>query len=171
MSGFLCDIRKACLFVDNSANFLTNIRNIALNHACNIILFNADNMAGIAHVESALRHAFRAAEEETCISHSVEMEALLYAAGSRQCASAIRFGIHEGMNRVYLCICPPCASAWEIIRPMVTEMDDDWEGIDSGKVAHLMELFGITRAELRASGPNRLKELVLERVALLEVYR
>lgn len=171
MSGFLCDVRKACLTVDNSAIFLANVRNMALKHACNIILFNADNMAGIAHVEAALCHAFRAAEEKTCISHSVEMDALLYAAGSRQCASAIRFGIHDGLNRVYLCICPPRASAWKNIQPLVTEVDDDWEDIDPNKVAHLMEIFGITPAELRASGSHRLKELVLERVALLEVYR
>jgi KEOPS complex subunit Cgi121 len=171
MSGFLCDVRKACLTVDNSAIFLANIRNIALNHGCNIIFFNADNMAGLAHVEAALRHAFRAAEEETCISRSVEMEALLYAAGSRQCGSAIRFGLHDGMNRVYLCICPPSASAWKIIRPLVKEVDDDWEDIDSRKITHLMELFGISPAELHAIGSHRFKELVLERVAMLEVYR
>jgi tRNA threonylcarbamoyladenosine modification (KEOPS) complex Cgi121 subunit len=34
-----------------------------------------------------------------------------------------------------------------------------------------MELFGITVDELGVVGSNRLQDLVLERVALLEVYR
>jgi KEOPS complex subunit Cgi121 len=53
----------------------------------------------------------------------------------------------------------------------VNEVDEDWEDIDSEKAGRLIELFCITPAELHASGPHRLKELVLERVALLEVYR
>jgi KEOPS complex subunit Cgi121 len=99
------------------------------------------------------------------------MEVLLYAAGSRQCSVATRFGIHQGWNRAYLCICPPDTRVWDLLRPQLTEVHDDWEQIDAEKAGRLMALFSITPEELRVVGAGGIRDLVLERVALLEVYR
>ena len=55
---------------------------------------------------AAVAQAARAFQEGTNISNTLEMEALLYAAGSRQCNIASSFGIHEGENRIYLCCSP-----------------------------------------------------------------
>lgn len=166
-----CDIRQASLHVDNEGRFLAGIRQVSMDHASVIVLLNADNMAGIAHVESAILHAFRACKEGSCISNSLEMEVLLYAAGSRQCSVATRFGIHQGWNRVYLCICPPDTRVWDLLCPQITEVHDDWEQIDAEKAGRLMALFSITPEELRVVGAGGIRDLVLERVALLEVYR
>lgn len=81
------------------------------------------------------------------------------------------FGIHSGHNNSYLCICPPDTEAFEQIRPLVTPVHDDWETISPEKVDVLINLFDITPQELDVTGISRLQELVLERVALLEVYR
>ena len=43
---------------------------------------------------------------EKPISNSFEMEALLFAAGSRQCLVAALFGIQEGENRIFVCSYP-----------------------------------------------------------------
>lgn len=166
-----CDIRKVSLYVDDEGLFLAGIRQVALAHATVVVLLNADNIAGIAHVESAILHAFRAYEEKSCISNSLEMEVLLYAAGSRQCSVAIRFGVHQGWNRVYLCICPPDKRVWDLLCPQLTEVHEDWELIDTEKAGRLMELFSITPEELSVVGAGGIRDLVLERVALLEVYR
>ena len=128
-------------------------------------------MAGRAHAEAATMRALRAVRARTAISASLEMEALLYASGSRQCSIAERFGIHEGENRAYVCLCPPADGAFQDLSPFMEFVDEDWEILSKEKRERLSEAFGITPAELMASGTDRFRELVLERVALLEVYR
>jgi KEOPS complex subunit Cgi121 len=168
---YTCDIRTVSIEIHDEAAFLEKIRSIA--HSCNthIIFFDADKMAGKKHVESALIHAIRAVNENYCISNSLEMEALLYAAGSRQCINGVAFGIHAGHNNSYLCICPPDNEARDKVLSLVTPVHDDWEIISPEKAAILKSLFDITSQELGVTGNSRLQELVLERVALLEVYR
>ena len=171
MNPYRCDIRTISLYVDDERQFLAGIRRVSMDHASVVVLLNADNMAGIAHVKSAIMHAFRAWKEKTCISNSLEMEILLYAAGSRQCTVATRFGIRQGWNRVYLCICPADNTVWDLLCPHVTELHEDWELIDPEKARRLMKLFSITPEELAVAGAGGIRDLVLERVALLEVYR
>ncbi|MBP1928802.1 KEOPS complex subunit Cgi121 [Methanolinea mesophila] len=173
MSGCECDIRRVSVEVSDPGAFLKAIRMIGDRWCTRLIFFNAELMAGEAHVMSALLHAFRAEAAGSMISSRVEMEALLYAAGSRQCQTGMRFGLHEGLNRAYLCICPPSSGALGELLPqvVVAETGDAWETISPEKAGKLAEIFAITPAELEAAGPGRLTELVLERVALLEVYR
>jgi KEOPS complex subunit Cgi121 len=99
------------------------------------------------------------------------MEALLYASGTRQCSTAERFGIHDGENRAYVCLCPPADAAARDLCTLMEFVDEDWETLSDQKKERLGEAFGITAGELAATGPGRFRDLVLERVALLEVYR
>lgn len=165
------DIKKVCVNVTDVGSFIQTLREIATACATHIICFNAEMVAGSAHVEAALMHAVRAEQEGSQISNSLEMEALLFAAGSRQCSVAMKFGIQEGENRMYLCMCPPSDTAWAALRPILRESDEDWEEISLKKQDLLIDLFDITPEELEVTGMERLKALVLERVALLEVYR
>ena len=166
-----CDIHQVVVEVSDPGAFLETIRLIGTRWHTHLIFFNADLMAGRAHALSALFHAFRAKEEGCMISSRVEMEALLYAAGSRQCQSGMRFGLHKGRNKAYLCICPPSREAFRELLPLVTVSSGDWNEISPEKAERLAENFAITLPEIEAAGPDRLGELVLERVALLEVYR
>lgn len=167
-----CSISQVRMFVENRDLFLSRLRQIATRWNTRIILFDASRIAGKAHVEAALFHAFRAQREMTMISSSVEMEALLFASGSRQIVHGMAFGIHEGANASYLCLCPGVSDAMADIREYCTPADnEDWEPVSDEKEALLCSLFSITPEELVVVGPERIKELVLERVALLEVYR
>jgi KEOPS complex subunit Cgi121 len=58
-----------------------------------------------------------------------------------------------------------------MLKTMVSEVQENWELIDDEKAARLAELFSITQEEIAVVGRDRLKDLVLERVALLEVNR
>lgn len=167
-----CCIRKVHISIGNIDRFLDRIREIAFQRATHIILFDACRMAGVEHVQSSLFHAFRALDGGSMISSRVEMEALLYASGSRQIVHGMAFGVHEGENAAYLCICPPERQALTDVMAFCTPADDeDWESLSPEKAALLCELFSITRQEVGVVGPARIRELVLERVALLEVYR
>jgi KEOPS complex subunit Cgi121 len=166
-----CDIYQVIVEVSALGAFLETIRLIGERWCTHMIFFNADLMAGRSHARSALFHAFRAEEDGCMISSRVEMEALLYASGSRQCLTGMRFGLHEGRNQAYLCICPPSREAYAEVLPLVTLSREDWDTISPEKAESLAENFGITPSEIEAAGLDRLVELVLERVALLEVYR
>lgn len=166
-----CEIRQAVLTVRDPAEFVLRIRGIAEATGSRIIFMDADRMAGTDHVRAALRNAFRASAEDRLISRSVEMEALIYAAGSRQVQDAVSFGIHDGINRSYVCICPPSGEACRLLSAMMEWDEGDWEIITPGKACLLMELFGITEAERRAAANATLKDLVIERVALLNAVR
>lgn len=172
MTRETCMIHQYKVQIGDLAGFLEYLRNLGESEGVCIILFDADRMAGRVHVESALAHAFRAFRGGTPISHRPEMEALLYASASRQCQQGMDFGAHPGMNRVYLCICPGSRKAEEeLIKVGVFCDDEDWESISDEREARLMALFGITQKEREVAGPGRIRDLVLERVALLEVYR
>jgi KEOPS complex subunit Cgi121 len=171
MKGGDCDVRTAIFRVTGCSGFLARIREIAATRGTHIICFNADLMAGRAHVDAALRRALRAVRSGTAISSTLEMEALLSAAGNRQCSIAERFGIHEGLNRAYVCTCPPAEAAFRDLPALMEFVEEDWEALPAEKVERLRVAFGITPGEIKAAGAGRFQDLVLERVALLEVYR
>ena len=167
-----CDIHQFRLDITCPGEFLNYSRDLGASKGATIILFNADRMAGRAHVVSALCHAFRAFERGEAISNTVEMESLLYAAGSRQCEVGMEFGVHPGENRVYLCICPGNDPVQKDLEQRgVYCNEEDWEQFSAEKQCLLQELYGITDKELAVVGISRLQDLVIERVALLEVYR
>ncbi len=171
MREVACDIEQAVFEIEDCVRFLNWIREIAGECGTHIVVFDAERMAGREHARSALAHAWRSYFEGAPISNSFEMEALLYAAGTRQCLVATTFGVHEGPNRSFVCICPPSPAARERLAAGVTFVDEDWEAIDAEKRERLIDLFGITSEELEVTGLHLLRDLVLERVALLEVYR
>jgi len=167
-----CDILQARYSVSDPSRFLAAFRSIAADHNVAIICFDADTVAGSAHVRSALFHAARSCREGRAIANSFEVEALLYAAGSRQCAIATGFGVHRGSNRSYIAVCPASRGAADALAGLVDFNTDDWETIGENKQDRLMALFAITSLELEAAGgPSRLVDLVLERVALLDVLK
>ncbi|MDN7024845.1 hypothetical protein FGU65_08085 [Methanoculleus sp. FWC-SCC1] len=171
MDDIRCELYQARTDISEKVSFLQQVRAIAEKYGTHIILFDADRMAGEEHVRSALRHAWRSYSEGTPIANSFEMEALLYAAGTRQCLLAANYGIRTGENRLYVGICPPSGGARDELATVLQFVDEDWETIDPDKAKRLQEIFGITPEELAVVGRGRIQDLVLERVALLEVYR
>jgi len=166
-----CDIYQAVFTVEDNVGFLRKVREVADACGTHIILLDADRLAGREHVEAALRHARRSWAGGEPIANSFEMETLLYAAGSRQCQVGSSFGIHPGKNRAFVAVCPPAPGVRDRLSRLVTFVDEDWEAIDPAKRARLADLFGITPEEVAVVGEGRVRDLVLERVALLDVYR
>ena len=169
---FSAGIRYATATVSDRKAFLAALHAISDRYGTHIVCFDADNLAGRQHAEKAVRFARRAIAEGTAISHSFEMEALLYAGGTRQCSAATRFGLHDGENRLYVCCCPDVPAAWQELLACMKFAPEPAGGITAEKTARLSALFDITPEEIAAvGGDGRLEELVLERVALLEVSK
>jgi len=166
-----CTIRYAEGMVQDLPALLGALREASRRTGSRIVCFDADKLAGRVHAKAALRHAHRSFSSGDAISNSFEMEALLYAAGTRQCSAAVSFGLHEGENRLYICCCPAPQGIWSALACHLQFCEEPKEGITAAKAARLMSLFGITREELAAAGKDRLRDLVLERVALLDVSK
>jgi KEOPS complex subunit Cgi121 len=168
----LSKIRTAYCTINDRAVFLRNLQVVAGDYNTHIICFNADMIAGKVHADTAMAQAVRAFEEGTNISNTLEMEALLYAAGSRQCNIASSFGIHEGENRIWIGCSPDRDEVWTALAPFFRYTQEDWDAIDAEKKVCLMKIFSISPEEIEAAGGDgRLIDLVLERVALLQVLR
>lgn len=165
------EIRAAISTIEDRAAFLQTLRTLAEVHDTHIICFNADRLAGMQHAHTAICHAVRSYNAGTMVSNTLEMEALLYAAGSRQCSLAAPFGVHSGENHLYICCYPTSDKIWNALVPVVHFMEDKWSCIDAKKQAYLMDLYAITRDELATTIGNNIVDLVLERITLLEVYR
>ena len=165
------EIRQAKITVDNPAAFLRMIQTIAQSNATHIVCFDADKIAGRDHAEAALQHAQRSFFSDRPISNSFEMEALLFAAGSRQCQVAALFGIQEGENRMFVCAYPAKEDIWKDLSNHMRLVTESWDEITPDKEARLMILFGITEEELDGVGRDRIKDLILEHIALLHINR
>ena len=168
----ISDIRAATCTVHDLNAFLQDLRSIAADHDTRIICFNADMLAGKVHAMSAVERAVRAFEEGDNISNNLEMECLLFAPGSRQCSIAATFGIHEGENRMFICCYPARATVWVALEPLFRFVREGWDIIDPEKTAQLMKTFSISPGNSQQPvGCERIVDLVLERVALLQVIR
>lgn len=168
-----CEIRAATCRITDVPAFLGRLRNIAGQFNTHVICFNADMLAGKRHAETALRYAVRSYTRGVAISNTLEMEALLYAAGSRQCNVAASFGIHEGENRLWICCFPFSPGVWDALSTDFSFLGEERQDFMDGKKRDtLMKIFGITAEELSTlDNPEKIEDLILERVALLEVQR
>lgn len=131
-------------------------------------LFDAGAIAGEEHLRSAAMHAFRALERKSMRSSSVGMEMLLYASGKRQIKDAVGLaGIQKDTRKIAAVLAG--------------------EGAE-GKSGMLLKALGLKRlTEKEAAGgegaigrlgiptkgvpKQKLRELALEQVALLDIER
>jgi len=171
VNELVCEIRYAEVEIENPEIFLCKVRDLAIRFGSKIVCFDADKISGKTHAETALRHASRSIASGSSISNSFEMEALLYAAGSRQCSVATSFGLHAGNNRLYIGCCPGSDPLWDLLADSMCFHPVPEPGISPDKYDRLIQLFGITQEEVSAVGKDRIEDLVLERVVLLDVNK
>ena len=161
------DIFSGTLEVEEVARTLKSVNAIGKETKSTIVLLDAAKIANKEHIESAVLHAKRSFAEGKNIARTLSMEILVYASGQRQCALAPRFGLHEGHNQVYVLILDGDV---ESAKDMILEFVQVSAEI-SADTKVLMQEFDISEEELSIVGLNRIGELVLERVAMLDAWR
>ncbi len=128
-----------------------------------LLVLDADMVFGKDHLRSALYHAKRALSESTNVSDSLAMETLLYASGERQLSAAIRkMSVTDETTEVVVAA----------LRGSVSE-EVAWMPMPEGPARPTTERllrFGIQADEM-ATASDRAQELVLERVAAVDVLK
>jgi KEOPS complex subunit Cgi121 len=128
---------------------------------------NADLVCGKEHLLSAYEHARRAFERGENISSSLAMEILLYAAGEVQISSALaKIGLSDGSENV-ACIIDPEIEIGSLMAHLDLTRDDDVLECTEEKLLR----FGITKESISAAGSDKMADLVLEKVSMVDVRK
>lgn len=138
-----------------SGNGLTNT---------SLLVVRADMIFGMEHLRSALYHAERAIEDGTNSSDSLAMETLLYASAERQLSTAIKkMSVSDQTEELVV-----AQLAGEPLEP-----EETWRELDdaTGLTADRLLRFGVTKMELSTIGDKSPLELVLERVAAVDILK
>lgn len=134
---------------------------------CEGQMFNADLVFGKSHILSAYDHAKRAFDQKTNSSTSLVNETLLYASGERQISSAIeKMGIGEGKGRFCIVLVGNCDPD-KLVELLNLERDDS---VLDGDVEKLTT-FGITEKEIETVPKEKVFDLVLEIVAMVDLLK
>ncbi len=128
---------------------------------------DADKVLGKEHILSAIEHALRAFERKENISSTKAMEILIYVAGEPQINSALaKVGVRDGCKRVAL-IAHKKMNIEGLLTHLNLKRDDD---VLEFKKFKLKES-GISDEEISSLDEEKIKDLVLERVAMVDVRK
>jgi KEOPS complex subunit Cgi121 len=160
-------ILQGTVFIDNTEKFLGKIRKTSKDKNMVIQAFDADKLAGEEHIRFAVKKAINSFKTGRNIANDLAKEIMLYAAGTRQINRAMKLGVHNGKNNIVLVAIGVVIdlSAFNEITPKPVLQ------YDSSKNDALLQIFNITEEELKAAGMDKIPELVIERVALVDVMK
>jgi tRNA threonylcarbamoyladenosine modification (KEOPS) complex Cgi121 subunit len=130
-----------------------------------VLVLRSDMVFGSDHLRSALFHAKKATSEGRNASESLAMETLLYASGERQLSAAIKkMSIDSSSSEVALVqLTPGRFDTGESWKPMpAVRADVPLEDLSR---------FGISREELATVKDRRTMDIVLEKVASVDVLK
>lgn len=128
------------------------------------LVVDGDMVFGVDHLDSALAHASKAVVEGRNASDSLAMETILYASGERQLSSALRkMGVTQETEMVVLAVVAGSYSPGE----GWSRLEDSPGPPDKAR----LKRFGVTEKEMSTIAADKLSELVLERVAAVDVVK
>ncbi len=163
----MIQILEGTILIDNTEKFLQKLKRISKEKNIVIQALDADKLAGEEHLRFAVEKAINSFKTGRNIANDLAKEIMLYAAGTRQINKAMRLGVHNGENNIAL------VAIGEDID--VSEFNDITPKpviqYNKSKNDTLMEIFNITKEETKSVGNDKIPELVLERVALVDVIK
>jgi KEOPS complex subunit Cgi121 len=160
----------------NIDTILKKVQQFSTENKLVIQLFNADFIYGEDHLRTAFHHANRSMEDKA-ISDSLSMEILLYAASEYQIKNALaKLGIKPDTTKIAFIIIGELSDPAKIIEEFLQELCTGklkLERTDEVLVGdrNTLTQFGIPDKELAAVPEDRWLDLILERVALLDIIK
>jgi KEOPS complex subunit Cgi121 len=132
-----------------------------------VVLLDADMVCGADHLVSAVIHARRAFERGENSSNTLSMEVILYASGERQISKAKKkMGLHQGTEKVAVVLLSP-GDIDQALSDLCLRRDDSLIDCTMEKAM----AFGVRPSELETLGERYLQEIVLEKVAFVDLIK
>lgn len=132
-----------------------------------VLLMRADRICGTEHVLSAVKHAERAFQLGKNSADGIAMETMLYASGERQLAKArVKMAARPGEEEMVVVLFKGRLDA-EDLEELGMARDDE---VLHPNVEKLRQ-FGIAPSEINAVPNAGQEDLVLERVAFVDILK
>jgi KEOPS complex subunit Cgi121 len=153
--------------------FLEVIKTIAEHHDVTVQTFDADVIYGRLHLVSAYDHAVRAFTEGTNSTNSLGLETLLYASGEYQIQKALlKMGVKPQTASI---ACVVASDPDTDLESVISEILEQTGFVRDDRVLEgdreTLRHFGIRDREAETVDPDRYGELILERVAMVDVFK
>lgn len=162
-----CEIAGARAEVEDPEAVLRSAQEWASAEASEVSLIDAWCVFGADHLRSAVLHAERARDAGGMAAKTLAMEVLRYVSGRRQVSDAIRTaGLRRGTTAVAIVVIGE-GPADELVTRLAWSRDDGVLLAEGKDVAQL----GVTAREASTLAKEKLSEIALERVALLDVLK
>jgi KEOPS complex subunit Cgi121 len=163
--------------IQNVESFLAKILDFEQKYNMIIQVFNADMIYGINHILSSVEHAKRAMERKTNTTNTFNKEILLYSSGERQIRLAItKMGVREGENKiVFIFIIENKSIKTKMINHLIEEMLkllslDRNDAIIEGDKS-VLKRFGIDENEIKTVPDDKYGDLILEKIAMVDIIK
>lgn len=161
--------------IPNRNDFMDSIKIFSNRYNLIIQVFDAHLVYSRTHILSAVIHAIRAIKEKRNRTNSIEMEILLYASGERQLKHAIsKMGVKEGKNREIVLLILDTSYTYdlsiiksEVLRELHIHQDDS---VINGNLETLNR-FGISQKEINTIMKHKYEDLILEKIALVDIMK
>ena len=139
-------------------------------------LFDADYIYGIDHLKTAFDHAKRAYSQNRQTARTLGMETLLYASGEYQIKNAIeKVGLKENSDKLGILLYARDNSTDNNLDKNFDNFMKEFELTRDDNVldgdVNTLESFGISKEELSAVPKSKWLELILEKVALVDIIK
>ena len=164
--------------INNVNAFVKQLAQISEKRNLVVQAFDAKAVYGKEHLRSATFHAKRAFKQKSNSTNSLALEIMLYASGERQIQKALqKMGVKKGKQQIAFAAtndatrkknsCLDETLMKELLRVFSLNSDDS---VLKGN-RNTLKLFGITDLELSTTPQSRYGDLILEKVALVDVMK
>ncbi len=158
--------------IENVPAFIKQLNSIAVENACIIQAMDARKIAGQKHVEFAVEKALQAKECNNNVAKDLGVEIMRYASGKRQIEGAFSMGVHTGENDVVLVVLGDTEHIDRSINELKNVVSEKPVlAYRPSKKKDILSQFCITDAEIEAIGEDMIPDIVLERVALVNILK
>ena len=159
---------------------LKKIENVSTEHNIVIQIFNAETIYDEIHLRSAAEHAIRSFIQKTNTTNTLAMETVLYASGERQIQKAIKkIGVKKTANShafLFIGEIQEIGDASgkiskQFIQEVLTTLDlTRKDEVLKGDIDTLHR-FGISDKELISVPEEHYGDLILEKIALVDIIK
>ncbi|MCL2862956.1 MAG: KEOPS complex subunit Cgi121 [Methanimicrococcus sp.] len=174
MNTSAVSIVSGVLDISDLPAFLKSLNDFSAERGVKIQGFDARKIAGANHLSFAVHRAREAFAAGTNQAKDLGLEAMRFSSGLKQIDKAFSMGLIQGENRgLFVFFGAPgehLISAQNAFTDVFGLKKDTPLSLDEKK-PFLMKQFGITDEELNGVGADKLEDLVMERVALVDIVR
>ena len=167
-------IVSGSVFIEDLPAFLNSLNSFSEKNNIKLQGFDARKIIDLDHLLFAVHRARRAFDTGTNEAKDIGLETMRFSSGQKQIGKSFAMGLISGVNRCHFVLFGVSDECSEKIKNAFLAEFKVAECADLSldeKKPFLMKQFGITDVELEAAGEHKFKDLVLERMALVDITR